>query len=238
MGDNEALQRWDAAAKTYREVQEQSAFAAQNRALVEQRFKEKVTGWQVLDAGCGYGRYTRWFQEQGAQAWGCDGSTAMLELARKDAPDCRFDEADLQAALPYEDGIFDLVFCNQVLMDLAEIEGTMHEFSRVIKPAGLLWLSIVHPAFFIGDWQRDENGIATSKLVQGYLRPRAQLNEFWGSSLHYHRPVSFYLNLAAESGFSLVRLTEPEAYDPAVNTSQLPLFLCAEFRRMPCSAAK
>ena len=36
MGDNEALQRWDAAAKTYREVQEQSAFAAQNRALVEQ----------------------------------------------------------------------------------------------------------------------------------------------------------------------------------------------------------
>ena len=232
MEHTDVLQQWDAAAQTYQKVQEQSAFAAQNKALVERRFTD-VRGWKVLDAGCGYGWYTRWFQQQGAAAQGCDGSQAMLELARENAPGCQFDRADLQAALPYPAATFDLVFCNQVLMDVGDISGTMREFARVVKPGGRLWFSIVHPAFFAGSWQRDENGVAVAKLVRGYLEQGEQVNEFWGRSVHYHRPLSFYLNLAAENGFSLTRLTEPETYDPADNTSHLPLFLCVEF----CKAA-
>ena len=236
MNTQEELQQWEAAAARYRRVQEDSAFAEQNKVLVERRFAG-FSG-RVLDAGCGYGQYTEWFSRQGAEATGCDGATAMLKMAREDHPDCRFDRVDLTEKLPYSDGAFELVFCNQVLMDLPQIDGTMAEFARVLQPGGWLWFSIVHPAFYLGEWVADEEGIKRAKQISGYLTQRELEGSFWGRSTHYHRPLSFYFNLAAACGFSLVRMTEPPAYNPAENSSGLPLFLCAEFEKPKSGTAE
>ena len=230
MENMDALQYWKAAAAEYRRVQQGSDFSAQNRALVEQRF-EKIAGKRVLDAGCGYGQYTGWFAQQGAQVTGCDGAAEMIRLAQSDYPTCRFDLVDLTKTLPYPSGSFDLVFCNQVLMDLPEIEGVLTEFARVLDENGRLWFSIVHPAFYIGDWVVGADGRKRAKEISGYLTPHTQTGNFWGKSIHYHRPISFYLNLAARCGFSLVELTEPSSYNPKENGADLPLFLCAEFSR-------
>lgn len=228
MDTKQELCQWEAAAAEYRRVQESSAFSAQNRALVEHRFSGIGAG-RVLDAGCGYGQYTGWFAQQGARVTGCDGARAMLELAQERYPGCRFDLADLTGALPYLDGAFDLVFCNQVLMDLPQIDHTLEEFARVLRPGGRLWFSIVHPAFYLGEWVTDAEGRKWAKEISGYLTEQEKTGNFWGKSTHYHRPLSFYLNLCAKAGFSLTELTEPPAYDPGENTADLPLFLCAEF---------
>lgn len=236
MDVRQELQQWEDAAKEYRRVQESSSFSAQNMAVVERRF----CGFcgRVLDAGCGYGQYTGWFARQGAQVTGCDGAAAMLEFAREGQPECRFDLADLTGTLPYPDGMFDLVFCNQVLMDLPKIDRTMEEFARILKPGGRLWFSIVHPAFYIGEWVAGADGKKRAKEISGYLTPHEKTGNFWGRSTHYHRPLSFYLNLAAGCGLSLTELTEPPAYAIEENTSDLPLFLCAEFEKREDAAAR
>ena len=230
MEKDKALQYWEEAAARYRRVQEASDFSAQNKALVEEHFSN-ISGKCILDAGCGYGWYTGWFAQQGAQVTGCDGAAEMLKLAQSDYPDCRFDLVNLMGKFPYPDDSFDLVFCNQVLMDLPEIEDTLSEFARVLRPAGRLWFSIVHPAFYIGDWVTGEDDRKVAKKISGYLTPQQKTGNFWGKSIHYHRPVSFYLNLASRCGFSLLETAEPPAYDERENGADLPLFLCAEFEK-------
>lgn len=230
MKDSDALQYWEETAERYLNVQEASDFSAQNKKLVECRFTG-IGAVQVLDGGCGYGQYTSWFAGQGAEVIGCDGAAAMIRLARERYPNCRFDLVDLMGDLPYEDDKFDLVFCNQVLMDLPKIDHTLSEFARVLKTKGRLWFSIVHPAFYIGEWIMGPDGKKRAKETSGYLTPHTMMGNFWGRSLHYHRPISFYLNLAARCGFSLVALTEPQTYNTQENESDLPLFLCAEFEK-------
>lgn len=221
------LEQWDRAAERYRQDQSTSADAAWNRLQVERRFP-RLHGESVLDVGCGFGSYTDYFRRAGAVAVGCDGSPAMLELARQLYPTCTFDLADLLKPLPYEDRRFDLLFCNQVLMDLAEIDGLFRQMARVLRPGGMLYVSIVHPASYPGRWM-EADGAKTGKLIRDYGRTYHLEHAFCGETTHFHRPVSSYLNLAAETGFRLTRMEEPCL--PDGSDAGMPLFLFLEFRR-------
>lgn len=225
---DQILTQWNRAADAYWETQAQSRDAAWNRAIVAARFPD-LSGLEVLDVGCGYGIYTDAFRRTGAHAVGCDGAPAMLERARMLYPDCTFDLVDLLGPLPYGAGRFDLVFCNQVLMDMPDITGLFREFARVVRENGTLYFSIVHPATYPGQWIEDENGSKAAKRVRDYGKIYQMEHRFCGGTTHIHRPISFYLNLAAENGFRLVRMEEP--CDPAGSDAGMPLFLFAEFRK-------
>jgi ubiquinone/menaquinone biosynthesis C-methylase UbiE len=47
--------------------------------------------------------------------------------------------------LPFEDASFDLVMAYNVLMDVEDVSATLIEIKRVLRPAGTLVISIVHP---------------------------------------------------------------------------------------------
>ena len=133
--------------------------------------------------------------------------------------------------LPFFSGSFEIVFCNQVLMDIENVECVFSESSRILKPGGVFWYSIVHPAFYLGDWQTDENGYQIGKLVTSYLTPEVSKNHFWGETMHFHRPLSYYLNAAADAGLILKHVEEPKAYDGKTKNDDLPLFLIAEYQK-------
>ena len=160
---------------------------------------------------------------------GIDGAETMIEIARKKYPDCPFYTADITRPLPFDDDTFDIVFCNMVLMDIDPVESVFSECRRVLKHGGVFFISIVHPAFFNGDWQTDENGRQTGKLITSYLTPCVSENRFWGETAHYHRPLSFYLNAAADAGFLLRHTEEPRTYDGVTKNNDLPLFFFAEY---------
>lgn len=63
---------------------------------------------KVLDAGCGYGRWAKFFPK--TRYTGVDFSPEFLEIARKENPEHNFVEADL-AKLPFKDGEFSWAFC-------------------------------------------------------------------------------------------------------------------------------
>jgi ubiquinone/menaquinone biosynthesis C-methylase UbiE len=63
-------------------------------------------GCQVLDAGCGAGRMSRYLADRGCRVEGVDLSPGMVAMARRDHPDLSFAEGSL-TELPYSDGEFD-----------------------------------------------------------------------------------------------------------------------------------
>ena len=223
------IQQWNTAAQSFADIQEHSVFAELNKTIVKQRFK-KLKGEKVLDLGCGYGWYSDYFRSIGGNVVGIDGAGAMIDIARKRYPDGSFSLADITRPLPFASGSFDLVFCNQVLMDIETVDPVFSECSRLLKPGGVFWYSIVHPAFYCA-WQTNENGYRFGKLVTSYLSPTVTENRFWGETAHFHRPLSCYLNAAADAGLVLTHTEEPRSYDKSVENDDLPLFFFAEYQK-------
>ena len=228
---NKTIVQWNAAAQKYAEDQELSEYAERNKQTVREMF-QCFSGEKVLDLGCGYGWYTDYFRGIGADVVGVDGSDKMLEIARSFYPECSFLLCDIEASLPFDDGHFDLIFCNQVLMDIENIESVFSECRRVLKPQGILYYSIVHPAFYDCHWIQDENGFKYAKSMRSYISTYSVKNDFWGITEHYHRPLSQYLNLAAKYGFCLQHIEEPISYDGITKNSDLPLFFFAEYIKL------
>lgn len=72
----------------------------------------------------------------------------------------------------------------------------------------------MHPAFYLGDWVKNEEGIIVYKKVNSYITPRS-IEMVWVTQpvLHYHRPVSYYFNLLTEHGLAFLKMYEPMVYE-------------------------
>lgn len=224
------INQWNRAALKYTEEQERSEFVESNKRVVRARF-ERFNGEKVLDLGCGYGFYTDYFRSIGADAVGVDGSEKMIEIARGRYPAAAFSVMDITVPFAFENNRFDVIFSNQVLMDIENVDFVFSECSRVLKAGGLLYYSIVHPAFYDCHWMKDAAGCKRAKIIDRYIAPYQITNEFWGETEHFHRPLSYYLNVAAENGFVLKQTCEPVSYDGVSKNRDLPLFFFAEYRK-------
>lgn len=143
------INQWNSAASKYMEDQECSEFVEGNKRVVQTRFRH-FNGEKVLDLGCGYGFFTDYFRSIGADAIGIDGSEKMIELARNRYPIAEFSVMDITMPFAFENDQFDIVFSNQVLMDIENIDFVFSECKRILKTGGILYYSIVHPAFYDG----------------------------------------------------------------------------------------
>jgi ubiquinone/menaquinone biosynthesis C-methylase UbiE len=100
---------------------------------------------RALDAACGTGRHAARLVELGHDVVGVDETEAMLALARTRVPAATFQVGSL-TALPLEDGEVDLAVCSLALTHLAELGPAVAELSRVVRRAGRMVVSDVHPA--------------------------------------------------------------------------------------------
>ena len=234
---NRNLSLWDAAAEKFREIQSGSVHSEHNYAYVKQLLPLLApAGKRVLDAGCGYGGYSRIFLDAGAAVTMLDGSAEMLRLAAESCPEAEAVQATLEQPLSFADGSFDICFCNQVLMDLPDITHFFPEAARVLTAGGRLFVSIVHPCFYDAPWNKDEQGNRVSKTMHRYLSQyilenHAGKSGAWGNTLHFHRPLHSYFNAAAEAGLRLVRMDEPCNHFDAHAGEEFPLFLHLLFEK-------
>lgn len=105
---------------------------------IKEAFKNRdLTGKSVLDAGCGTGECTRWFQAQGAEPYGLDISPEMCYYAAERSENIPYLNHDLSEPLPFNDDKFDAVVALGCLEYLENIENTVREFRRVLKKDGL-----------------------------------------------------------------------------------------------------
>jgi len=160
----------------------------EQRAVLE--LLPDVRGLTALDAGCGSGRYLRELSARGATAIGVDVSSAMIDRAREITP--RIARADLRA-LPFDAMTIDLVICALALGDVDDLELALSEIARVLRPAGRVIYSVVHPDGEAAGWSRTFESNGRQWAVDGYWH-----------SLARHRSA------CAAAGLSIDAWREPE----------------------------
>jgi 2-polyprenyl-6-hydroxyphenyl methylase/3-demethylubiquinone-9 3-methyltransferase len=113
-------------------------------------FDLHVTNWQglkILDVGCGGGFTCEFMAARNAQVFGIDQSQACIEAAKKHAAFSNLNieyQHSFSENLPYSTNFFDIVICVDVLEHVADLERTIAEIHRVLKPGGLFCFDTVN----------------------------------------------------------------------------------------------
>lgn len=109
----------------------------------------------VLDGGMGPGRLCVELDRRGWQVSGVDLSAGMVELARRRLPQAheRLVQGSIEA-LPFADGAFDAAAAMGVLEYLDDLPAALRELARVLRPGGLLVVTVPHPLSVEGLWRR------------------------------------------------------------------------------------
>jgi ubiquinone/menaquinone biosynthesis C-methylase UbiE len=109
---------------------------------------------RVLDVACGVGLLLREAADLGAWVAGVDSAEELLEVARWALPDADLRVGEL-AALPYDNGRFDVATACNALCYAADQAAALAELVRVVRPGGRV---------AIGDWA-DPTGSLTRELL-------------------------------------------------------------------------
>ncbi len=211
------------------------AFWAYRESLIA--FVDRGEG-EALDVGCGEGRVSR---ELKACGYRVTASDPVLELvnAAKEARSADDYAIASGTDLPFEDARFDLVMAYNVLMDVEDVPATLKEIRRVLRPAGMLVISIVHP---FSDRGRFATAEATSPFViqDGYFGSKRfeGTEERDGLRMHFagwSRPLEAYATALEDAGLAITSLREPvpdsgEGWSRMQRWSRIPLFLWLKAR--------
>lgn len=97
----------------------------------------------VLDVGCGLGTVVAHLRDRhGVDSVGVDASELLVERGHAQAPESVLIQA-WGGELPVADGVCDAVLAECSLSLMADIDGALDEFRRVLKPRGvLLWADV------------------------------------------------------------------------------------------------
>ena len=112
--------------------------------LVPGRLKwmDKRADWQgkdVLDLGCAGGFMAEALAERGARVTGLDPAKDAIEAARAHAAQEGHDidyRVGVGEEMPFDDASFDIVVCVDVLEHVADLQQTLNEVARVLRPGG------------------------------------------------------------------------------------------------------
>jgi 2-polyprenyl-6-hydroxyphenyl methylase/3-demethylubiquinone-9 3-methyltransferase len=104
-------------------------------------------GKKVLDVGCAGGFMAEALDERGAIVTGIDPAEEAIAAARAHARqngrNITYD-VGVGEALPYGDGSFDAVVCVDVLEHVSDLNKTIQEIARVLKPGGLFLFDTIN----------------------------------------------------------------------------------------------
>lgn len=114
-----------------------------------------VQGLRVLEVACGRGGFLKRLSKAGARAYGMDFSFAAVRLAKAKTldtdppvPACVV-QGDAHA-LPFPDGVFDVIISCETIEHLPYPEKAVGEFYRVARPGALLYLTTPNYLNFMG----------------------------------------------------------------------------------------
>ena len=115
------------------ELQRQSADALLARLAGRQYAR-------VLDAGCGPGRMSRYWREQGSEVSALDLSAPMLAQAQRHDAAHHYLLADIEA-IPQGTATFDLAWSNLAVQWCGDLRDALGELYRVVRPGGTVAFS-------------------------------------------------------------------------------------------------
>ncbi len=111
---------------------------------------------RVLDLGCGSGRHTVLLAKLGFDVYGMDISKSGLRQTRSWLKEsrlkARLKEASCYKRFPFKDDFFDAIISVQVIQHgrIKDVRFCISEIERVLKPGGLVFITVPKPRNKIG----------------------------------------------------------------------------------------
>jgi ubiquinone/menaquinone biosynthesis C-methylase UbiE len=164
-------------------------------ALEERSFSASATEFfnkDVVELGCGTGRWLKRLEGVAKSLTGVDSSGAMLARARvKCEPSTLLIQADcLRTPLP--DGTADCVLSSFVLSHLPELTEFARESTRIVRPGGAILISDLHPNRALYGWR------PTFRAPEGLVEVEA-----------HSYTLRELVDVMQDAGCTLQRLEEP-----------------------------
>jgi ubiquinone/menaquinone biosynthesis C-methylase UbiE len=119
----------------------------------------------ILDVGCSRGEGVQWFVSQHKRAIGIDPAELAVKDAKSRGLECQVGSA---CNIPFEEGVFDLVFSSDVIEHLEsgeDVDKAINEMIRVSKKYIALQIAI-HPT------KHQWRDVVDIDNIHSFLRPR------------------------------------------------------------------
>lgn len=172
-----------------------------------------VRGSNVLDCGCGEGRFCRILLERGAErVLGIDLCQPMINAARElQSEKDSYRVADAEDMSFLDDGSFDLTISYLNQCDLRDFKANSHEVFRVLKPGGKFIIANVHPMrSAVGEWHTSNDGAKQHVILDRYFD---ESERHWRmldcDFTNFHRTLATYIKGYRGCGFLIDDVIEP-----------------------------
>lgn len=166
------------------------------RVLSEQLLQHLAPEARVIEIGCGTGRLTRHVLDTGINVTGLDISSGMLRVARQRL---RGNKVSLLSgsldSLPFAADEFDAAYAILVLNLIPDLNGSLVELARVIKPGGHLLFNLpnLSSMYFAGGLYVNLRGKTVTRNQAGYRYS------------HWYHPGKV-ANMLDDAGFELLSI--------------------------------
>jgi 2-polyprenyl-3-methyl-5-hydroxy-6-metoxy-1,4-benzoquinol methylase len=190
-------------ARTWEDRYRKPAFQLRHTMLMRCLEGRDVAGRLWLDAGCGTGTLSRWLAARGCGVLGVDAAAEMITAAVQAAKSHEYSErisfvrVSTIARLALDDNLLDGILCSSVLEYVSDPITCLAEFARVLKPGGLLLVSVPN-----------RNSLVRRAQVAGH-RLGSLMGQGWATFLDYSRheySQQEFQQVLSRAGFSGERL--------------------------------
>ncbi len=224
---------WDAQADDWIRFATDPAGDEANPLYNLPRFLELLPppGRRTLDLGCGEGRLGRALRDRGHHVVGVDSSPRMAQAARESIATLVADAA----ALPFDDGSFDLVGAFMSLQDFDDLDAAVCEAARVLERGGRFGFAVQHPLASAGTFEsrQPDSPFVVAGSYLAHLRHDNQLDRdgFRFTFSFVHRPLESYARALEAAGLLIEAVREPEpvagylTHESRRRWLRIPLFL-------------
>jgi glycosyltransferase involved in cell wall biosynthesis/SAM-dependent methyltransferase len=159
------------------------AFRRRAKTLID--YLDLHDGEAVLDCGCGMGVYLMMMGKlRNLKLYGVDGDLARLEWAENERAPAHLSSVDIHR-LPFADASFDKILMSEVLEHLADDRVAMREIYRVLKPGGILALSVPHANY---PFWWDPINKTLERLGQEPIRNAGPITGLWSNHWRLYKP--------------------------------------------------
>jgi SAM-dependent methyltransferase len=143
---------------------------------------------RVLDYGCGQGLTVKMLREQGFDCYGCDAFIQVAKAPKDQLLNSQWFGSVIrdmpQGRIPFDTESFDVVVSNQVIEHVENLEFTLLELHRVLKPGGVVLSVFPHRSV----WREGHCGVAFLHWFPKRSKARLYYAAFWRAlGFGYHK---------------------------------------------------
>jgi len=189
-------------------LKNEADMAFRRRAMTLLDHLDLHDGETVLDCGCGMGVYMMMMNRlHNVKIIGVDGDVGRLEWAEREGVAAQLARVDIHK-LPFATGSFDKVLMSEVLEHLADDRVAIQEVYRVLKPGGVLALSVPHANYPLL-W--DPINKTLEALGIAPFRNAGPITGLWSNHWRLYRPGELR-DVIGTAGFTIDKLEEQTHY--------------------------